>query len=194
MTQSPTPTQLKLDDASRQQIRDARVRRKRIDRVLATARFNGWSEGILAGLSVLVALVDPTLISVLIAGVLIGVTCVEFHSRAMVKSLNCKGLTYLTFNQLAFGCLIMIYAVWQLFALSQGGDPQLAELASMGKVGQQIVDLEQHIIKMVYGTLIAGTFVFQGGMALFYHRSKTHLTKFVQDTPAWVIDVLKVAR
>lgn len=192
--QTTTPAAMNLDDASRQQIRDARKRRKRIDKVLGVAMFNGVSEAVFAGLSVLIALVAPTVIGILAALSLLIITYVEFHGRSLVQTLNPKGLTYLANNQLVFGILIILYAVSQLYYQAQGVDPHLAELASLGEIGEQIAELEQAIVKIVYISLIAGTIIFQGGMALFYHRSRKHLQRFVSDTPTWVIDVLKAAQ
>ncbi|HAI11576.1 MAG TPA: hypothetical protein DCM28_07715 [Phycisphaerales bacterium] len=191
MTSENEKTQLNLDESAKQQIRDAQLRRKRINRVVGTARFNGWSEGIFASLSVIIALIDPTFISVFAAAALIIIAYTEFHGRAVVKSLDPKGMTILACNQLVFGSLIIVYAISQLILNSQGNNPHLAELASISELGEQIAELEQIIVQMVYWSLIVGTILFQGGMALFFFRSKKHLKTYIQDTPQWVIDVLK---
>lgn len=194
MSTASTPTQIILDDSAREQIRNARVRRKRIDRVLGVASFNGWSEATFATLSVIIGLIDPSLITVIAAVALTAVACTEFKGRAMVRQLNSRGLSVLSINQLAFGGLIILYALWQLYSLTQGGDSHLAELADYGEMGQQIAELQQVIARMVYWSLIAGTILFQGGMALFYHRSHKPLKAYMTDTPAWVIDILRAAQ
>jgi uncharacterized protein YneF (UPF0154 family) len=191
MADSPPTSQLLLDDASRHAIKQARNRRKRIDRVLGVASFNGWSAAVLATLSVLIGVFVPTLITVLAAGVLIAVAYTEFHGRTLVKQLNTRGLVVLTWNQLAFGVMIILYAAWQLYVTSQGQDSQLQELASVGEMGQQLADMEQQLLLLVYWMLILGTVAFQGGMAWFYFASRKPMQAFIDQTPPWVIDVLE---
>ncbi|MFA7237180.1 MAG: hypothetical protein WC058_09970 [Phycisphaeraceae bacterium] len=180
-----------LDEASRQQIKDARVRRKRIDRVCGLATFNGWSATILAALSMLIVLFDPlSILAVLVLGT---VAFVEFHGRNRVKQLDERGLSMLAANQASFGIIIILYACWQLIFIAGGSDPHLQELIEVGDVGKQIADLEQTLSLIVYASLIPATIIFQGGMAWFYLRSRKTLRAFIADTPPWVIDVLKAA-
>ncbi|MHB1157419.1 MAG: hypothetical protein ACYC26_11365 [Phycisphaerales bacterium] len=185
------PGAFALDEASRQQIRDARVRRRRIDRVCGMAAFNGWSAAILAALSMLFVLFDPlSILAVLVLGI---VAFVEFRGRNRVKQLDERGLSMLAANQAAFGAVIILYACRQLISVAGGSDPHLQELAGVGDMGRQIADLEQTLLLLVYASLIPATIIFQGGMAWFYFRSRKVLRAFIVDTPPWVIDLLKAA-
>jgi hypothetical protein len=49
--------------------------------------------------------------------------------------------------------------------------------------------LEKMIAELIYGSLIAGTLIFQGLNALYYFTRAKLLRAYLAETPAWVVEL-----
>ena len=185
-----------LSDEQVQAVRDAKAGRKKIDVAIHVASFNGWSLAIFAGLSGLICLFSPGLVSVLIT---LGLACTAYHEfkgRAMLRELNPKGAMHLGYNQLAWGGLVVAYCAWSMVYALVGPsayeqvierNPELADI--LGSSEQMV----RGIAVMVYGLAILLTVPYQGLVAWFYFSRAKHVNRYVENTPEWITQVQRAA-
>jgi hypothetical protein len=75
------------------------------------------------------------------------------------------------------------------FAAELKAKPELsAVIDSVDGIDQ----LYKVLIVAVYGTVIVLSGVFQGLNALYYFTRRKHVTAYVQNTPAWVLDLQRL--
>ncbi|MCC6660496.1 MAG: hypothetical protein IT437_06375 [Phycisphaerales bacterium] len=167
----------------------ARSGARRVRRAARVAAFSAWSIGLFAVLSLAWGLAagDPT--SIVLALGMAVITAVEFRGAMLFSRFEPRAGRLLGFNQLAFGALIVVYALWSMIdALRRPPDPQMAELQSQLGVG---ADVTRDLTVMVYGAVAAVGVLCFGATALYYFSRGRVVARFVRDTPEWVVDVLR---
>ena len=183
------------DDIDAQQcqaiLRQARQRRRKIDRAVTVASFNGWTLAVLAGLSLPFA---PFSVTTAVAVVVLAAAAfVEFRGRGLMRKLDDRAPVVLATNQAALGVIVMAYAAWRLWQIRNGLDPALAQMRQMDASVQGIGDLAQSLAELLYTTLIGGVVLLQGAMVWFYLSRRRFLRLFREQTPDWVIELLRAA-
>lgn len=175
-------------------LRAAKSRRKKIDRAVSVASFNGWSTGVFAALSAPFALFSFS--GLLICLGLGAVAYHEFKGRAMLRALDLRGPRILGYNQIGFGVLIVAYCLWSLYEAMTGpnpyaqyieADPALADM--LGGIG----DLYTFGAVLVYGAAIVLTVPYQAFMAWYYFSRSKHLSDYLSQTPGWVAEAQRAA-
>jgi hypothetical protein len=111
----------------------------------------------------------------------------EFVGRSRVLAHDPGGFELLWKNQLGLMALILAYCVWAMIRSRVAPDPALAELDEV--LGPGSGELFQQITVLAYGAVIAGTVVYQGLSARYYHARIARLQDFIEHTPEWVLDV-----
>lgn len=167
-------------------LQDARGRAKGILAAAKVAAFNGWTLGILAGLTILFGLTSPLLIAL---GVGMGVVARnEFRGRDLLRAFDPRGPGLLTRNQLGLMALIVAYCGWSLLRAYTHPDPQWATL-------QELAGLEPDFIADLlvagYSAAIALTVLVVGLNARYYARRTALMRDFLADTPGWVVEILR---
>lgn len=172
----------------------AREASRKIRRTVSVARMSAWTTGIFGGLSMLgLALGD--LSSLVIGGVLIFIAVRESQAAGRLAKLDVAAPRELATNQLAFAGVILAYCIWQGISATRStalagmpeptGDPQVdAMLGDFGAIAKTIT-LWFYVLVAVGG--VAGT----GMMALYYSRRARLVREFVDQTPAWVVQVIR---
>jgi hypothetical protein len=185
-----------LDERHYEALRDAKTRRKKIDRAIAVASFNGWSIGIFAALSALFLPLSLSLLGVLVTLGLGAVAYHEFKGRRMLRALDVRGPRLLGFNQIGFGVVIVGYCVWNL-AVELGGPGAYAqtiqEHPELGEILGSTEGLYRMAVVLVYGTVIVLTIPYQALMAWYYFSRSKHLETYIRQTPGWVTDLERAA-
>jgi hypothetical protein len=188
-----TPTALQPETLSGAQIKvitDAKQRRKKLDRAAAVAATSGWITAVLAALGAPFAMFGWES-AVMVCG-LAAVAYHEFKGKRMIQALNPAATRLLGVNQLAFAALIIAYSVWQIAAaLSSEGHYASAIVAEpmLADALEPIEQLYTVITLTVYAAMIIGTLAFQGGTAWYYLSRAKYLRAYVEQMPAWVIDL-----
>ncbi len=179
-----------------EQLRSAKSRRRKIDRTIAVAGFNGWSIGIFAALSALFLPLSFSLLGLLITLGLGAVAYHEFKGRRLLRALDLTGPRLLGFNQIGFGALIVAYCVWTLIAEFAGPGAYAQTIEQNPELAQVLGPTEglyRLVVVLVYGTVIALTIPYQAFMAWYYFSRGKHLETYISQTPAWVTDVERAA-
>jgi len=185
-----TPEQIAVWHAGRRH-------RRAIDKTIGVAGFNAWSTAIVAGLAVPFVAFSPSFEGVFVLVGLAWVAYQEFKGRRMLRALDEAGAKHLAINQLIFLGVICIYCAWSLVRVFQDSGrlseimsrvPQYAELI------REMPHLPRYVGVALYVGVIVGTFIFQGGTAIYYITRRNHVRAYVHDTPQWVKDGIALQR
>jgi hypothetical protein len=176
-----------------QQLAVARVASKRIRRAVAVATFDGWTLAVFAALSIVCGLSS---VSGILMGIGMGVIAsIELRGTKQLRRVDPQAARRLGFNQIALALLLILYAVWSLWSEWSGGgmiavvsevDPAAAELL------KPMEGLAHLLSMMVYGSLIGVAMFAQGGMAWFYFTRIKHIQEYLEQTPAWIVQMQRV--
>lgn len=185
-----------LSDDHYRALREAKVRRKKIDFAIGVATFNGWSLGLFAGLSGLVLPLSFSLSGLFICLGLAVVSYHEFQGRALLRALDPRAARLLGYNQIGLGAVIVGYCLWSLAAVFVGPDPYAEVIAQNPELAQMLGDtgeLYRMGAAIVYGMAILLTIPYQALMAWYYFSRARHVTQYVSQTPAWITRMQKAA-
>ena len=145
-------------------------------RVLKVSRLDGWSVAIFAGFCSLVSLAfgDPVGCSVGLIVTLGG--ALEVRGHRMLKHGDAAGMKWLVRSQLVVLGVIWFYAATRLVSfdaelLREVITPDLrASLNELGLSTEDILPLVRRFFYLLYGSVMAATLIYQGGLALYYRR------------------------
>jgi hypothetical protein len=179
---------------------NARVRTLR--RAGRLAAFNGWTLGACAVLCLPFAFFDMS--ALLIAACLGGVTFAEFYGRHRLLTLDLRGPRILGINQLVLLGLIIAYCAMRIIQATAGPDiseqilaqsPQLSGVLDAGAGSDvemligSVGELYRKVVIAVYVSVIVASTLVQGLCALYYLTREKHLRAYLEQTPAWVIEI-----
>jgi hypothetical protein len=174
------------------ELQAARKGLRTIRRAVSLACADGWTIGAFGALTLLLGLTDPS--SVILGLAMILVAAVELRSAGRLRRLDPRAARVLGFNQVTLGSLLIVYALWRIWALFREGgasealgatEPQLAQML------KPVENLTRLIGLAVYSTLIAIGMFAQGGMAWFYFTRQKHVRAYLAQTPAWIVGLQK---
>ena len=111
----------------------------------------------------------------------------EIHGVGLLSHGEKKGGRWLVASQLYLLVLLVGYSIWGLThtdlnaykaVITDDVKSQIAEL------GYSVDDFLLLIDRVKYGTLAVGTLLYQGGMALYYHRRRPALERGIDEALA----------
>jgi hypothetical protein len=171
------------------------------------ATWNGIGMLLGAALSLTLALFDPPLLfSALVLG---GCGWVELTAGKQLRAYDPRAPLRLAVNQIVLLALVVSYSAVKLHAAWSGQASLAAELAhhpELSAVMSQIDDpavadtldsfgeMYRWGVLAVYSLLIAIALVVQGGAAAYYWSRRKHVVRFLETTPAWVVDFMRRPR
>jgi hypothetical protein len=168
----------------------AQRRAKRIRRAIGVARFNGWTIGSFAGLSLLLGIFSLT--SLLVGLALAVVSYNEFSGAKALQRFDSAAPRRLGLNQIGLCCVVILYSLWSIYSTLTGPNPYEAAMAAGGQAVEILGSIEQlqnTLTFGVYGAVIVLSIIFQGGMAWYYFTRKRLVRGYVSETPGWIIDL-----
>ncbi len=172
----------------------ARKRFRKVRRAAGVASFNGWTVGVFAGFSLLGGLFSLT--SLLIGAALAVVAWNELAGAKLLRRLDQRAPRRLAFGQLGLCGALCVYALWSLYSLHAGPSPYAAALGVGGQataIVGSIEQLEQTITYAVYGGMIVGSIIFQGGTAWYYLTRAKYIHTCATETPPWILELERTA-
>jgi hypothetical protein len=177
-----------------QQLDLAHQRARKIRRAVQVALFNGWTVGVFAVISLLSGILSLT--GLVLGGALAIVAYNEFNGAKLLRRLDLRAPRRLAWNQLGLCCVIIAYSVWGLYTGLSGPSPYGSALPAAGQAApilKSIEHLQTTITLAVYGSLIFGSIILQGGTAWYYLTRTRHIQAYASQTPQWVIDLQRAA-
>jgi len=172
------------------ELAEADRRATKIRRAAKVASFNGWSIGVFAALSLPFALFNVS--SLVMCFALAGVAWNEFRGRTLLHRFERSGPHTLGWNQLVFMGLLIGYSLWNISLANVGPSPYAEQVEAMPELGPMLGSVDElyaTVTLAVYGSLIAFSVIFQGLNSLYYFTREKHLEEYLNDTPAWVVDL-----
>jgi hypothetical protein len=100
----------------------------------------------------------------------------EVRGHLMLKRNNIGGMRWLVASQLAVLAVIWAYAISRLLSYDDRmvreviTPKMLMSLNELGLTLADILPLVRRIVDLLYGSVLATTLIYQGGMALFYRH------------------------
>ncbi|MCA9249162.1 MAG: hypothetical protein KDA42_18700 [Planctomycetales bacterium] len=185
-------TKSPLSDEHRRELDLATQRSAKVRRAAGVASFNGWATAIFAALSAPFAVFS--LSGLFVTGGLAIVAYHEFQGRKRLLQFDPSATRLLGWNQLGLLGVIIIYSVWSmyvglgeesLFSKEINDNPELREVLNADELEQ----LVQMVIVVLYTSVIALSVVFQGGNAWYYFSRRKYVEAYLSETPAWAVDV-----
>ena len=172
------------------QLKLAQEHGKKIRRAAGVARFNGWTTGIFAAITLLGGVFSLT--SLLLGVALAVVAHNEFNGAKLLRRLDQRAPRRLGYNQLGLCGVVIVYSLWSIYSMLTGPSPYESALAAGGQAAQMLGSIEQlhtTLIFGVYGSLIFVSLVVQGGNAWYYFTRARQIQAYSTQTPQWIIDL-----
>lgn len=181
-----------LSSAQLGEIESARKRSRAIRRGVVFSRFNAWTLGFFALVSLMIAGFSLPQVgaATAVCAALIAVTAVEFVQGTRLKRFEPGAARLIAWNQMGLGAALAAYCAWKVWGLMHGqrviSTPELAEL-----MGDEGVAMAQRM--MVWGFVAAGGIVlgYQLLVGLWYLRLEKRVGRYREETPGWVVEVLR---
>jgi hypothetical protein len=159
---------------------------KILARVLRVATMEGWSVLVLGTLSALLSAASRGWFGAVVGSLVAGCGAVEVHGTALLRAGQARGTSWLVRSQLLLLAVILLYALINILMLtSHQFEALLAQLPPesrseynraaelFGYTPAAFSDLLLKSGRIFYAMLAALTLLYQGGMALYYHRRRT---------------------
>lgn len=192
-----SPAQGELNPETREVLSCAQTRAKKIRKAASVAAMNGWVTSIFAACSAPFA--PFSFVGFLVTAGLIVVAYNEFQGRKRLLKFDPTAAVLLGRNQLGFLLLIIGYCFWMIVQGLSSTGPFAAELAAKPELASALGPLDEfdHLYRFLvvglYGTVIVLSAIFQGLTAFYYFSRRKYVEAYVQKTPAWVLDVQRLA-
>jgi hypothetical protein len=173
------------------QLNDGRKRAKKIRRAAGVAAASGWTMAFFAACT-FVSAAFGDLVSLILAILLSAIAFNELRGGTMVRRMDARGAGRLAVNQLALGVVIVAYAVWSLYSTLH--DPALKQLT--GQTGDAQTDamltrLSMAVTWGLYGGLAIVGIIAPGLTAWYYASRGALIRRFINETPAWVVEAMR---
>lgn len=179
-----TPQQL-------QDVAAARQRAGKLRRAVSVAKFDAWGVAIFGGLTLLGSLVSFSVIGTALGIGMAIVAYVEFKGIERLRQLDPTAANTLGRNQLFFGGLLLLYAIYSLFSIYHDNSPPFGgalSSADAAAIGLDVTSITRMAGWLVYGTLAFVAITVQGGTALYYFSRRRYIEQYASETPQWIID------
>lgn len=170
----------------------AERRFKKLSRAQVTARIDG---GITAFFAVACLMTFCMGWENLVLGAIFGAIAFNsFRGAQRLRRADPAAPAALAMNQIYLAATVILYAIYQIYKSRTGGQELLSQAGDLKALGLDTAGLEQTykwFAWILYGGLIFGTILAQGGAAIYYATRKKYLDAYIQETPQWVVDFLK---
>jgi hypothetical protein len=138
----------------------------------------GRSVVVIAGIGAVISLLSADLLGVVVGTLAAAAGVVILRGVKLLKASQPRGLVWLVRGELGLLNVILIYAAIMLIRLALGGADGMVSadtrsmLASAGLWGPEQKRLFVQSYELTYALVAALSLIFQGGMALYYHRNR----------------------
>jgi len=170
-------------------LQQSEARFRKLQGALRYAGFNGSTMLLFGGISILTGIGSwPAMI---VGASLLAGGALELHHRNALRRLDPSALPRLAINQLIVGAAAAGYCVFQ--ALFPAPNEIAAELEKAGAGGaidvQGITQSMQALATLVYLGMAVVVGFFQLIAAGYYLSKRSHLKRYLAESPAWVHDL-----
>jgi len=157
---------------------------KVLRRLIFISGMNGWCVMVLAGICTLTSLVLGSWTGVAVCLAITSSGYMELKGRQELKRKRPEARMWLTGSQLWLLLIIVSYAGYQLFVFDPSNmlkDIPQAEQQAMKGIVESNAQLLSAMYKAVYIAVIIASFIYQGGLWLYYRRDYSKLFSLVSE-------------
>jgi len=177
------------------ELESARLALRKIRRAANTARFEGYTIAICGGLSLIPGIAAESISDMLVGTVLLVIGIIEILSAGGMRSLDLKAAKNLVINQFSLAGLILLYALWSLYAEMAHPTADLPDVSpsdarAINQLSGSLTGLTHDIMLLLYGSLIIAALV-EAAMAAYYHSRGEQLRLYLAQTPDWIVSMQK---
>jgi len=144
-------------------------------RVMRFARFNGISELVVAGVFGLICAASKDVPGAAIGVLVAGAGALELHGVGLLSQGEKRGVSWLIGSQLYLLVIVLAYVGYRTQHLDLESvrmvlsSEQRETIAAAGLDENKFLRIVANISNAIFGVI---TFLYQGGMALYYHRRR----------------------
>ncbi len=164
---------------------------QRILKACRVAAIQGWTLGVLGVPTLLIGLVAPP--SFLVGIGMLVLARNELRGRALLRRFDPAGAVLLSRNQLGLMGLIVLYCAWRVHHVWTQPSAALQELEGLLDTGGTLEPLVRQITTVFYGVVVILSVIVQSVVARYYRLREGLVRSYVADTPAWVVDLQRLA-
>ncbi|MDD1749397.1 MAG: hypothetical protein LUO89_05915 [Methanothrix sp.] len=144
---------------------------------------------VFGGLSLAFALPDWDMIGLVLGAVLLGVGLYERAQSKRLLQADTAAPLRLARGELVLLGAIALYCVLGLTVLPAASDVLKQQLRGAEGLGLDVQKLANSISTIWYTTAIAISLLYQGGMARYFLRRRSDVTRYLEEVPAWAREV-----
>ena len=160
-------------------------------RAARSGRWNGLGYAVFGCLSLLLASMDLDMVGIALGAFLLAVGLGERAQAARLLRADGVAARRLVQLELALLGAIALYGILGLTVLPSSGEALQRQLHGLGGSGVDIRRLAHSIDRAWYASVIAVALLYQGGMALHFHRRRRDVERYLREVPAWARDVVQ---
>ena len=160
-------------------------------RAAKLGRGNGAAYAVFGLLSLMFAVMPVDGVGLGIGAVLLGVGFFERWQCRRLLHADAAAPKRLALAELTLLAAIVIYGVLGLTVLPSAGDLLNEQLGGTQGLGIDVQGLAESMNQVWYATVIGVALLYQGGMALYFHRRSAVLARYVQAVPAWARELVE---
>lgn len=145
-------------------------------RILKISRLNGWSVAWFAGFCTLITLLFGDVTGIVVGALVTASGLWEVRGNRLLARGRADGMRWLVRAQLFLLAVILIYASIRVVSLGHeltpaNLSPDMRSLLNQaGLEPNEVLPLVRKIMWSFYGAVMLATCLYQGGLALYYHR------------------------
>jgi len=189
---SPAPADFALSNEQLDQRRDAKKRRRKIDRTIDMAAVSAWSLAIFAALSLPFAF--SSFKAAFITAGLALCAYFEFRGRAGLKRLELRAPSLLARNQAALAGIIAMYCGGSVYD-AWFGDSIFTSIIQQAPEVAELLEPYETLIRQVtagtYAVVAFITLIVQAFVIRYYASRRRLIEQYIAETPAWVLQLDK---
>ena len=162
----------------------------KIRTVVATAKIDGGSIAVFAGLTLMLGWYDIP--SIIIGLGMATIAFIELRGASRLAALDASALGTLALNQLVFALLLFSYGGFQFWKSLYGESAYVQAIESTPELKDMLGDVEtivRTILCVAYGALMVVAVACQGGLAMYYLSRRKVVREYLAATPPWVVAV-----
>jgi len=162
---------------------------KTLARVLRIAGLEGGSVLVIGLLSLMVSVVSFSPVGLLVSALLTGCGAAELRGAKLLREGQTRGMDWLVRAELALMTVVLCYALGRLLTLDAASvQKEMAahrhELDQLGVDTSELGRMALIALRTTYASLALVTILFQGGLALYYHRRRAAVAEALALLPA----------
>jgi hypothetical protein len=153
-------------------------------RVLRMAKFDGISVLAVAGAGALISAAMSNVTGSVIGLIVAGAGAIELHGAGMLRVGDGRGMRWLVSSQVYLMTAVMGYVASRLLNPDIGPLHMLVTSELADQIQQAGMTVDQYlleVLRLVYVSFAVVTFVYQGGMIVYYLRRRAAVATALQE-------------